>query len=105
MLRSLVLCCFCFLFCVVVAGFVFTTALLAFGVVFLFGFAFWASFGCDFAADDSLVNMAECCGSVVSAVDACCVTVWFTSLVVCFVLCGCVWSVVCDNSVWFCDCV
>ncbi len=50
--------------------------------MFLCGFAVYASFGCDFAADNSLVNMAECCGSVVSVVDACCVTSWFTSLVV-----------------------
>jgi len=39
MLRSLVLCCFCFLFCVVVGFFVVTTAWFVFGVVFLCGFA------------------------------------------------------------------
>ncbi len=47
--------------------------------VFLYGFAVWGSFGCDVAADDSIVNMTECCASVVSAVDACCVTSLFTS--------------------------
>ncbi len=44
--------------------------------MFLCGFVFWGSFGCDFARDDSLVNMAACWTSVVSAVDAC----WITSL-------------------------
>ncbi len=55
----------------VVGFFVVTTAWFVFGVVFWCGFAVWASFGCDFAADDSLVNIAECCGSVVLVVDAC----------------------------------
>ncbi len=72
--------------------------------MFLFGFAVAIAFGSDFAVDDSLVNMAACCGSVVSVVDACCVTSLFTSLVFGFVLCGCVWSGVCHISVWFSVC-
>ena len=65
---------FCVLFCVVVAGFRVTSGWFVFGVVFLFGFVVWACFGCDFAVDVSLVNMAECWTSVVLVVDACCVT-------------------------------
>ncbi len=44
--------------------------------VFLCGFIVW--FGGDFAADDSLVNMGDCWGSVVSVVGACCFTSLFT---------------------------
>jgi hypothetical protein len=40
-------------------------------VVFLWGFAGLFGFGSDCAVDDSLVNMAECCGSGVLVVDAC----------------------------------
>ncbi len=68
----------------VVGFFVFITAWFVFGVVFWCGFAVWASFGSDFGADDSLVTMAECCGSVVLVVDACCVTGLFTSPVFLF---------------------
>ncbi len=49
--------------------------------------------------------MCVCCGSVVSVVDECLVTSLFTSLVVWFCLCVCVWSVVCDNLVCFWGCV
>ncbi len=63
----------------VVVGFVVTTAGLVGWFVFLRGFAFWGSFGCDFAVDHSLVSMGVCCGSVVSVVDACWVTSLFTS--------------------------
>ncbi len=55
----------------VVVGFVVTTDLVVGWFVFLFGFAVWASFGCDFAVGDSLVNMGVCCGSAVSVVSAC----------------------------------
>ncbi len=47
--------------------------------MFLCGFAVWGSFGCDFAVEVSLVNMAACWRSVVSAVDACWITSLFTS--------------------------
>ncbi len=55
----------------VVGFFVFTSALLAFGVVFCCGFAVCEGFGSEAAVDVSLVNMSECCGSVVLVVDAC----------------------------------
>ena len=55
----------------VVAVFVVTTAGFVGWVVFLCGFAGLFGFGSDCAVDDALVNMGECCGSVVSVVDAC----------------------------------
>ncbi len=55
----------------VVVDSVVTTALLAVWFVFCCGFAVQASFGCEAAVDVSLVNMSECCGSVVLVVDAC----------------------------------
>ncbi len=65
--------------CVVVVVGCVTSALVAVWLVFLCGFAFRGSFGCDFAVDVSLVTMAACCGSGVLVVDVCCFTSLFTS--------------------------
>jgi hypothetical protein len=69
---------------VVVFGFVFTGFVFVVWFVFLWGFAGLFGFGSDCAVDNSLVNMGECWRSVVSVVDACCVTSLVTSLVVWF---------------------